>query len=82
VDETSGWAKSCANAVVQSSPLTFANPNREGALYLDARRRVIGVLALDVVGGRIASINAVVNPDKLTHLGPVGDLASLIRSAR
>lgn len=53
-----------------------------GALYLDARRRVIGVLALDVVGGRIASINAIVNPDKLTHLGPVGDLASLIRSAR
>jgi RNA polymerase sigma-70 factor (ECF subfamily) len=53
-----------------------------GALYLDAQERVIGVLALDVVGGRITSISAIVNPDKLAHLGPVGDLASLMRSAR
>jgi RNA polymerase sigma-70 factor (ECF subfamily) len=53
-----------------------------GALYLDAQHRVIGVLALDVVGGRITGISAIVNPDKLAHLGPVGDLASLMRSAR
>jgi hypothetical protein len=51
-----------------------------GALYLDARQRVIGVLALDLTGGQITSIGAIVNPDKLTHLGPVGDLASLMRS--
>jgi hypothetical protein len=24
----------------------------------------------------------IVNPDKLTHLGPLGDLRSLLRSAR
>ena len=53
-----------------------------GALYLDAQQRVIGVLALDVFDGRIESVKAIVNPDKLRHLGPVGDLASLIRSAR
>src|SRR3954463_6658846 len=53
-----------------------------GALYLDAQQRVIGVLALDVAGSQITSISAIVNPDKLTHLGPVGDLASLMRSAR
>jgi RNA polymerase sigma-70 factor (ECF subfamily) len=53
-----------------------------GALYLDAQQRVIGALALDVADGRITSINAIVNPDKLTHLGPVGDLTSLIGSAR
>jgi RNA polymerase sigma-70 factor (ECF subfamily) len=53
-----------------------------GALYLDAQQRVIGALALDVTEGRITSINAIVNPDKLTHLGPVGDLTSLIGSAR
>ena len=51
-----------------------------GALYLDAQQRVIGVLALDVASGQITSISAIVNPDKLTHLGPVGDLASLMRS--
>jgi RNA polymerase sigma-70 factor (TIGR02957 family) len=51
-----------------------------GALYLDRQQRVVGVLALDVTGGQIANIDSVVNPDKLTHLGPVGDLASLLES--
>jgi RNA polymerase sigma-70 factor (TIGR02957 family) len=51
-----------------------------GALYLDRQQRVVGVLALDVTGGQIANIDSVVNPDKLTHLGPVGDLASLLGS--
>jgi RNA polymerase sigma-70 factor (TIGR02957 family) len=53
-----------------------------GALYLDAQQRLIGVLALDMAGGQITSIGAIVNPDKLTHLGPVADLVSLLRSAR
>jgi RNA polymerase sigma-70 factor (TIGR02957 family) len=53
-----------------------------GALYLDAQQRLIGVVALDIAAGQIQSINAIVNPDKLTHLGPVGDLRSLLRSAR
>jgi RNA polymerase sigma-70 factor (TIGR02957 family) len=53
-----------------------------GALLLDAQQRLIGVMALDIAGGQIRSICSVVNPDKLTHLGPVGDLGSLLRSAR
>jgi RNA polymerase sigma-70 factor (ECF subfamily) len=53
-----------------------------GALFLDGQQRLIGVLALDIAGGQITSINAIVNPDKLTHLGPVGDFRSLLRSAR
>jgi RNA polymerase sigma-70 factor (TIGR02957 family) len=56
-----------------------------GALFLDPQQRLIGVLALDIVGGQITSINAIVNPDKLTHLGPLADytsLLSLLRSAR
>ena len=52
-----------------------------GALVLDAQQRLIGVLALDIAGGQITSISSIVNPDKLTHLGPVGDLTSLVRSA-
>jgi RNA polymerase sigma-70 factor, ECF subfamily len=40
------------------------------------------VWALDIAGGQITSVSAIVNPDKLTHLGPVADLASLLRSAR
>ncbi len=51
-----------------------------GALYLDAQRRVLGVVALDTAGPQITGISAIVNPDKLAHLGPVGDLRSLLRS--
>jgi RNA polymerase sigma-70 factor (ECF subfamily) len=53
-----------------------------GALLLDGQQRLIGVCALDVAGGQITSISGIVNPDKLTHLGPVADFKSLLRSAR
>jgi RNA polymerase sigma-70 factor (TIGR02957 family) len=53
-----------------------------GALYLDAQRRLLGVVALEVAGGQVTSISAIVNPDKLMHLGPVGDFGSLWGSAR
>jgi RNA polymerase sigma-70 factor (TIGR02957 family) len=53
-----------------------------GALYLDGERRIIGVMALDIVEGHITSISSIVNPDKLAHLGPVADVESLLRSAR
>jgi RNA polymerase sigma-70 factor (TIGR02957 family) len=53
-----------------------------GAIYVDAQQRLVAVVALDIAGGRIASISAIVNPDKLTHLGPLGDFTSLLRSAR
>lgn len=53
-----------------------------GALYLDAQQQLIGVVARDIAGGEITSISGIVNPDKLTHLGPVGDIGSLLGSAR
>jgi RNA polymerase sigma-70 factor (TIGR02957 family) len=53
-----------------------------GALFLDPQQRLIGVWALDIADGQITSISSIVNPDKLTHLGPVADLGSLLRSAR
>lgn len=49
-----------------------------GALFLDARQRLISVVALDVAGGEITSVSSVVNPDKLAHLGPVGDFRSIL----
>jgi RNA polymerase sigma factor (sigma-70 family) len=48
-----------------------------GARYLDEQQRLIGVVALEIV-----SISSIVNPDKLTHLGPVGDITSLWESTR
>ena len=52
-----------------------------GALYLDTEQRLIGVCAHDIAGGQITSISTIVNPDKLAHLGPLGDYASVLRSA-
>ena len=52
-----------------------------GALYLDAQRRLLGVVALEVAGGQVTSISVIVNPDKLARLGPVGDFGSLRGSA-
>jgi Sigma-70, region 4 len=53
-----------------------------GALFFDAQQRLIAVIALEIAGGQITSIHAIVNPDKLTHLGPVGDFGSLRGWAR
>jgi RNA polymerase sigma factor (sigma-70 family) len=50
-----------------------------GMLYLDSAGRVLGVMGLTIVDGVIESVDALVNPDKLHHLGEVGDLFSLER---
>jgi RNA polymerase sigma-70 factor (TIGR02957 family) len=52
-----------------------------GALLVDGQQRLIGVCALEIADGQITSISGIVNPDKLTHLGPVADLRSLLSSA-
>jgi RNA polymerase sigma-70 factor (ECF subfamily) len=46
-----------------------------GAVLYDAEGRVVSVLELDVADGVVQAIHAVVNPDKLGHLGPVSDVA-------
>jgi RNA polymerase sigma-70 factor (TIGR02957 family) len=46
-----------------------------GAVVYDAEERVVTVVELEVAGGVVQALHAVVNPDKLRHLGPVSDLA-------
>jgi len=46
-----------------------------GLVTRDADGQVISVLAFEVAEDQILAIRAVVNPDKLTHLGPVSDVA-------
>ena len=50
-----------------------------GAVFRDATGRVINVMALDVLDGRVQVIRSVINPDKLQHLGPVADAWALMR---
>jgi RNA polymerase sigma-70 factor, ECF subfamily len=47
--------------------------HQPGAILQDRDDRVLAVMALDVLDGRIQTIRAVINPDKLAHLGPVAD---------
>jgi RNA polymerase sigma-70 factor (TIGR02957 family) len=51
-----------------------------GAVWLDALQRLVSVWSLDIADGQITGIRSIVNPDKLAHLGPVGDFASLLMS--
>ena len=56
-----------------------------GAVLRDRLGRVVGTMTLDVLDGRIQAIRSVVNPDKLGHVGPVGDgwaLADEIKQVR
>src|SRR6266487_517255 len=50
-----------------------------GALFFDREGRLISVAILDIAEGQIQCVSAIVNPDKLRHLGPVGDLGALLR---
>jgi RNA polymerase sigma-70 factor (TIGR02957 family) len=59
-----------------------AEVNRQpGAVIVDAEDRLIGVMSLDIAGGRVQGVRSVVNPEKLQHLGPVADLRALLRQA-
>ena len=44
-----------------------------GAIFRDRDGRVLHTLSLDVLDGRIQTLRAVINPDKLQHMGPVAD---------
>ena len=48
-----------------------------GAVGHDAAGRVFAVFELEVADGLVQAIRAVVNPDKLRHIGPVSDVARL-----
>ncbi len=52
-----------------------------GAVFRDAQQQLLGVWALDIDGARITGIRSIVNPDKLAHLGPVGDFGAMVRAA-
>ena len=37
------------------------------------------MVSLDIAEGQIQGVNAIDNPDKLRHLGPVADVNALLR---
>lgn len=72
------WAR--AGERVGGVSLRPASVNGQpGALTFDGDGRLINVFVLEITGREIRSVSSVVNPDKIRHLGPVADLARLLR---
>jgi hypothetical protein len=53
-----------------------------GALWVDDHQRVLGVCALDFDEDQITQISVIANPDKLTHLGPIGNFTALVATRK
>ncbi|WP_326639632.1 RNA polymerase sigma-70 factor [Streptosporangium sp. NBC_01755] len=53
-----------------------------GAIFRDRDGKVLHTLALDVLDGQIQTIRAVINPDKLGHVGSVADAWAIDREVR
>jgi RNA polymerase sigma-70 factor, ECF subfamily len=53
-----------------------------GAIFRDRDNKVLNILALDILDGRIQTIRSVINPDKLGHVGPVADVWAVTHEAK
>jgi RNA polymerase sigma-70 factor (TIGR02957 family) len=72
------WARAAAHGT--GFDLQPAEVNGQpGALTFDAHGGIIGVMVFDIADGRIQAVHSVVNPEKLGHVGPLGDVREVLR---
>jgi RNA polymerase sigma-70 factor (ECF subfamily) len=72
------FARTRASAPGGVSARTVEINGGPGRLLFDAEGRLLAVWAIDIAEGEIRSISSIVNPDKLAHLGPVGDFKAMV----
>ncbi|WP_280495161.1 RNA polymerase sigma-70 factor [Nocardia asiatica] len=53
-----------------------------GAIFRDRDGKVLTAWVIDILDGQIQTIRSVSNPDKLGHVGPVGDAWAALREAQ
>ena len=53
-----------------------------GALILDGEGNTLAVMSLEIESGAVRGVSSVVNPDKLSHLGPLADYEGIMRKVR
>ena len=53
-----------------------------GVIFRGPNGGVFSVMSFEIVGGRVATIRSVVNPDKLGHVGPVESLRDVLDGAQ
>ena len=73
----SAWRKAGALAGGASFERLSVN-GQPGAIARSRDGRLFSVIALDIAEGRIQGIRSVVNPEKLSHIGPVVNLGELL----
>ncbi|TDD06110.1 RNA polymerase sigma-70 factor [Nonomuraea deserti] len=52
-----------------------------GAIFRDRDGKIVNTLTLDILDGQVQAIRAMLNPEKLRHLGPVADAWAVVREA-
>lgn len=72
-----GWIQQGKRAGVTGDPIEVNG--QPGARFLAPDGRLVTVVALDVADGLVQAVRSIVNPEKLGHLGPLGDLRGLLR---
>ncbi|HVX43893.1 MAG TPA: RNA polymerase sigma-70 factor [Mycobacteriales bacterium] len=50
-----------------------------GAIFRDREGKVLNTWTIEIEGGRIQAIRAMLNPEKLGHMGPVADAYTVLR---
>jgi RNA polymerase sigma-70 factor (ECF subfamily) len=74
------WGKAAARAGLRIERRSVnGNP---GATFMTAEGEIVSVIELEFDGPEIRSINGIVNPDKLQHLGVVADPARVLRALK
>ncbi|MEU5579311.1 RNA polymerase sigma-70 factor [Streptomyces huasconensis] len=53
-----------------------------GAVFRDRDGKVLHIMVLDVLDGRVQAVRAVTNPDKIDHIGPVADAWAIDREMK
>ncbi len=53
-----------------------------GAIFRDREGKIINTWTLDIADGQVQAIRAMLNPDKLAHLGPVADAWAVLREVQ
>jgi RNA polymerase sigma-70 factor (TIGR02957 family) len=74
----SAWSKQATRIPGLDARLVEVN-GQPGAVAMDGEGRIINVMAIDIADGRVQGIRSVVNPDKLSHLGPAANWAATLR---
>src|SRR3954447_8447351 len=77
------WSNLMRQAARVGGTVDFVSVNGQpGAILRAPEGGIVSVVSFDVGGGRITQIRAVLNPDKLRHLGEVADAAALVARLR